>query len=125
VASTLASTSSPFHTQTKRRSRVTRSPQMSAQSEQIKQNFLNHPYTQQASKFFNGQVSSLDAEVSLDASLVLIMSSRAAEQVPRAPGHRGPNQGAQGLRSSRTRCFVSLPPSPLTGAAAYATAPSL
>jgi len=38
--------------------------QMSAQSEQIKQNFLNHPYTQQASKFFNGQVSSLDAEVS-------------------------------------------------------------
>lgn len=37
---------------------------MSAQSEQIKQNFLNHPYTQQASKFFNGQVSSLDAEVS-------------------------------------------------------------
>jgi len=37
---------------------------MSAQSEQIKQNFLNHPYTQQASKFFNGQVNSLDAEVS-------------------------------------------------------------
>jgi len=39
-------------------------PQMSAQSQQIKENVLNHPYTQQASKFLSGQVSSLDAEVS-------------------------------------------------------------
>ena len=37
---------------------------MSAQSQQIKQNFLNHPYTQQANKFVSGQVSALDAEVS-------------------------------------------------------------
>ena len=37
---------------------------MSAQSQQIKENVLNHPYTQQASKFLSGQVSSLDAEVS-------------------------------------------------------------
>ena len=38
--------------------------QMSAQSQQIKQNFLSHPYTQQANSFVSGQVSSLDAEVS-------------------------------------------------------------
>jgi receptor expression-enhancing protein 5/6 len=36
---------------------------MSAQSQQIKQNFLNHPYTQQANKFVSGQVNALDAEV--------------------------------------------------------------
>ncbi|CAD6567648.1 MAG: ER membrane protein DP1/Yop1 [Tremellales sp. Tagirdzhanova-0007] len=36
---------------------------MSAQSQQIKQNFMNHPYTQQANQFVNGQVSSLDAEL--------------------------------------------------------------
>jgi receptor expression-enhancing protein 5/6 len=34
-----------------------------AQSQQIKQNFLNHPYVQQANKVVSGQVSSLDAEV--------------------------------------------------------------
>ncbi|WWD21089.1 protein YOP1 [Kwoniella shandongensis] len=33
------------------------------QSQQIKQNFLNHPYTQQASKFASGQVNALDAEL--------------------------------------------------------------
>jgi receptor expression-enhancing protein 5/6 len=35
-----------------------------SQSQQIKQNFLNHPYTQQANKFVSGQVNALDAEVS-------------------------------------------------------------
>lgn len=35
-----------------------------SQSQQIKQNFLNHPYTQQATKFVSGQVNALDAEVS-------------------------------------------------------------
>jgi len=37
---------------------------MSAQGQQIKQNFLNHPYTQQANKFLSGQVNALDAELS-------------------------------------------------------------
>ncbi|EIW67141.1 protein YOP1 [Tremella mesenterica] len=36
---------------------------MSAQSQQIKQNFLNHPYTQNAQKFVSQQVNSLDAEL--------------------------------------------------------------
>jgi hypothetical protein len=36
-----------------------------SQSQQIKQNFLNHPYTQQATKFVSGQVNALDAEVSV------------------------------------------------------------
>ena len=41
------------------------SPQMSTpQSQQIKQNLLNHPYTQQAHKFVSGQVNALDTEVS-------------------------------------------------------------
>lgn len=50
-----------------------RSPsQMSStQSQQIKQNFLNHPYTQQANKFVNGQVSALDAEVRLSSRTVV------------------------------------------------------
>lgn len=37
---------------------------MSAQSQQIKQNFLNHPYVQQANKVVAGQVNALDSEVS-------------------------------------------------------------
>lgn len=38
---------------------------MAAQSQQIKDNFLKHPYTQQANKFLSGQVNSLDSEVGL------------------------------------------------------------
>lgn len=38
---------------------------MAAQSEQIKNNFLNNPYAQQVLNVANGQVSALDAEVCL------------------------------------------------------------
>ena len=38
---------------------------MSANSQQIKQNFLNHPYVQQANKVVSGQVNALDSEVSI------------------------------------------------------------
>jgi len=41
---------------------------MSQQSQQIKNNFINHPYTQQANKFATGQVNALDAEVSLTST---------------------------------------------------------
>jgi receptor expression-enhancing protein 5/6 len=44
---------------------------MSAQSQQIRENFLKHPYTQQANKFLSGQVQSLDAEVSRPWVLLL------------------------------------------------------
>jgi receptor expression-enhancing protein 5/6 len=37
---------------------------MSAQSQQVKQNFLNHPYVQQASQVANSQLNVLDKEVS-------------------------------------------------------------
>lgn len=38
---------------------------MAAQSEQIKNNFLNNPYAQQVLNVANGQVFALDAEVCL------------------------------------------------------------
>lgn len=34
------------------------------QAQQVKQNFLNHPYVVQAQKVVNGQVKQLDAELS-------------------------------------------------------------
>lgn len=37
---------------------------MSANSQQLKQNFVNHPYVQQANKVVSGQVNALDSEVS-------------------------------------------------------------
>ncbi|KAL7421239.1 ER membrane protein DP1/Yop1 [Cryptotrichosporon argae] len=42
---------------------IKQSSTMSAQSEQIKQNFINHPYVQQAHKTVQGQVSALDQEL--------------------------------------------------------------
>jgi len=51
------------------------------QSQQIKQNFLNHPYTQQASKFVNGQVSSLDAELN---KYPVLRDIEARTRVPKA-----------------------------------------
>lgn len=50
-------------------------PQMSAQSQQIKQNFMNHPYTQQANKFLSGQVNQLDAEVSVFSVFSALITS--------------------------------------------------
>jgi hypothetical protein len=37
--------------------------QMAPQSQQIKDNFVNHPYTQKANQFLSGQVNQLDSEV--------------------------------------------------------------
>jgi receptor expression-enhancing protein 5/6 len=37
---------------------------MAPQSQQIKDNFVNHPYTQKANQFLSGQVNQLDSEVS-------------------------------------------------------------
>jgi len=37
---------------------------MAAQSQQIKDNFVNHPYTQKANQFLSGQVNQLDSELS-------------------------------------------------------------
>jgi len=54
---------------------------MSAQSQQIKQNFINHPYTQQANKFVNGQVSSLDQELS---KYPMLRDLEARTKVPKA-----------------------------------------
>ena len=60
------------------------SHQMSTpQAQQIKQNFFNHPYTQQAHKFLAGQVSSLDAEVSNFFTLDDVLALTSARQVPR------------------------------------------
>jgi len=36
---------------------------MAQQSQQIKDNFVNHPYTQKANQFLSGQVNQLDSEV--------------------------------------------------------------
>jgi receptor expression-enhancing protein 5/6 len=36
---------------------------MAPQSQQIKDNFVNHPYTQKANQFLSGQVNQLDSEV--------------------------------------------------------------
>jgi len=54
---------------------------MSAQTQQLKQSILNHPYTQQASKFINGQVSSLDAELN---KYPILRDLEAKTKVPKA-----------------------------------------
>lgn len=85
--------------------------QMAAQSQQIKDNFLNHPYTQQANKFLSGQVSSLDSEVCegvFSPTRSCKADSAIAQQVPRPSRHRDPDQGPQGLRCPCPRCLVSL-----------------
>ncbi|ORX39016.1 membrane organization and biogenesis-related protein [Kockovaella imperatae] len=56
---------------------------MSAQGQQIKQNFLNHPYTQQANKFLSGQVNSLDAELN---KYPIMRDLEAKTKVPKAYG---------------------------------------
>ncbi|KAK4686705.1 receptor expression-enhancing protein 5/6, partial [Tremellales sp. Uapishka_1] len=57
-----------------------------AQSQQIKQNFLNHPYTQQASKFASGQVNALDAELS---KFPILRDLESRTRVPKAYGVLG------------------------------------
>jgi hypothetical protein len=51
------------------------------QTQQLKQNILNHPYTQQAQKFVSGQVNSLDVEVSISPSRAAKISDLSAQQV--------------------------------------------
>ncbi|OCF31414.1 protein YOP1 [Kwoniella heveanensis CBS 569] len=53
------------------------------QSQQIKQNFLNHPYTQQASRFASGQVNALDAELN---RYPLLRNIEQQTKVPKAYG---------------------------------------
>ncbi|WWC64131.1 protein YOP1 [Kwoniella dejecticola CBS 10117] len=53
------------------------------QSQQIKQNFLNHPYTQQASRFATGQVNALDAELN---KYPLLRNLEQQTKVPKAYG---------------------------------------
>ncbi|ORY24795.1 TB2/DP1, HVA22 family-domain-containing protein [Naematelia encephala] len=64
---------------------------MSAQSQQIKQNFLSHPYTQQASQFASGQVNALDAEL---AKYPLLRDFEAKTRVPKAYGVLGLSSSA-------------------------------
>ncbi|GFZ47478.1 Protein YOP1 [Saitozyma sp. JCM 24511] len=54
-----------------------------SQSQQIKQNFLNHPYTQQATKFVSGQVNALDAELN---RYPMLRDLEAKTKVPKAYG---------------------------------------
>ncbi|KAK1922493.1 TB2/DP1, HVA22 family-domain-containing protein [Papiliotrema laurentii] len=56
---------------------------MSAQSQQIRENFLKHPYTQQANKFLSGQVQSLDAELN---KYPVLRDIEAKTKVPKAYG---------------------------------------
>nr|ODN92953.1 protein YOP1 [Cryptococcus depauperatus CBS 7855] len=56
---------------------------MSAQSEQIKKNFLNNPYAQQAFNFANQQVTSLDAELN---RYPLLRQLETQTRVPKAYG---------------------------------------
>lgn len=56
------------------------------QSQQIRQNFLNHPYTQQAHKFATGQVNALDAELN---KYPMLRDLEAKTKVPKAYGVLG------------------------------------
>ena len=55
-----------------------------AQSQQIKDNFVNHPYTQKANQFLSGQVNSLDSEV-CPPTLSIISKHKADRQLSKYP----------------------------------------
>lgn len=56
------------------------------QAQQVKQNFLNHPYVVQAQKVVNGQVKQLDAELS---KYPVLNDIEAKTKVPKAYGVLG------------------------------------
>lgn len=59
---------------------------MAANSQQIKQNFLNHPYVQQANKVVSGQVNALDSELN---KYPVLRDIEARTKVPKAYGVLG------------------------------------
>lgn len=59
---------------------------MSAQGQQIKQNFLNHPYVQQANKVVSGQVNALDSELN---KYPVLRDIETRTKVPKAYGVLG------------------------------------
>ena len=48
---------------------------MAPQSQQIKDNFVNHPYTQKANQFLSGQVNQLDSEVRSLALFIITLTA--------------------------------------------------
>jgi len=55
----------------------------SPQAQQIKQNFVNHPYVQQVQKAVQGQVNSLDTELN---KYPVLRDLEAKTKVPKAYG---------------------------------------